>query len=209
MNPQDLNHWIAAISGAAALAFTVLRWVLPWSRKVIKDIKALVAALTTLDAIVVTLAKIEHEVLPNNGGSMRDEIRALGRDSRMQGARIDAIMDFGPSAIFEADETGKYVLINATFQLWLGRATKNLLGNGWLTSVDADDRERVRGEWFAAVRDQREYRNHYAMVSDSGMRIDVECTARPITDPSTGDLLRYHGQIRRQPLTNFVSEDAE
>jgi PAS domain S-box-containing protein len=198
MDAQSAYFIVSIVITVFGAVYAFARWAWPRIKAVTEKLRPYFAGLASLDVICADLAAIKHELLPNGGGSFRDEFREQARENRMQGAILRASLDFSDAAMFQADATGEFRWVSATLQGWVGRSFSHLLRRGWLTSVADEDRERVRAGWEAALRDQREYRGQYTLISDTGERIPVECVARPVCDPATGVLHRYLGHIRRR-----------
>lgn len=94
-------------------------------------------------------------------------------------ARADLNID---ACEFTCDHDGSVTNVNQTFARWLGVGKQELLGWGWINYVHPEDRERVRQEWSACIRDHRTLNIRYRLVEEDGDVTNVHTIATPIPD---------------------------
>ncbi|MDQ3287665.1 MAG: PAS domain-containing protein [Pseudomonadota bacterium] len=191
MDLQSALEMTAAAGAAAGGLFGL--WKL-----VAKRARPFFRALASFHLIPAQLAAIKHELEPNGGGSMRDEVRRIGRDIRLHGATLRAYVENSNEGIFEADGQGLYIYSNGTYLRWTERAPSECLGFGWLSCIAETDRDDVRQEWIAAVEEKREFKMRYAMVTASGQEFSVDCLAKPIRDVGSSEVSGWVGHIRKR-----------
>lgn len=106
---------------------------------------------------------------------MEDALRAAE-------ARFRVIAEAAPVGIFLADPSGATLYVNPEglrqADLERGAAT----GDGWMRRIHPDDREAVKGEWSAAMRERRPYAQAYRLLRGDGTVVWVEVTAAPVWD---------------------------
>lgn len=85
-------------------------------------------------------------------------------------------------AEFTCASEGNVTYVNQTLARWLGVGKQELLGWGWINYVHIDDRDRVRREWMACVKEHRTLSIHYRLVEADGGITNVHAVATPIPD---------------------------
>ena len=85
-------------------------------------------------------------------------------------------------AEFTCASEGNVTYVNQTLARWLGVGKQELLGWGWINYVHIDDRDRVRREWMACVKEHRTLSIHYRLVEADGDVTKVHAVATPIPD---------------------------
>lgn len=198
VTPQNIHFAMqifAAVMTVGGSLWGVFRF---WRQQVRPRLLPYLQAFSNLDQIPLVLASIQHELKPNGGGSMRDELRRIGRDVRLHGATLRAYVDNSSDGLFESDENGVWRHTNATFNRLVERSNDEVKGWGWLSSVTDFDRDGVRDEWIDAVREKREFRKRFALVTASGSEFTVDVIAVPIRDTNNGEVLGWSGHVRRR-----------
>jgi len=125
------------------------------------------------------------EVFPvfNNCFSIADPVTgkpiavgAVMRDMRPELAAKQALADSelllrnittaAPTALWMSDENGSITYVNQTWMNWTGTSFEANLGNGWLTHIHLDDKERVNKKYKQDLENrsfyQVEFRLHHA-----------------------------------------------
>ena len=96
--------------------------------------------------------------------------------------------------LWQADPQGKTIHVNKYFLKILYRQESEMLGNGWINSIQESDRDRVSSAWDSAIEDGTNFYLHYALVNASGESIPVIGEAFKLTNPN-GEILGYMGCI--------------
>ncbi|WP_433970985.1 PAS domain-containing protein [Tunturiibacter lichenicola] len=78
----------------------------------------------------------------------------LRSDGDKQGLDFRRVADTVPGCILVADADGKALYANKRFVAALGRSLEELLGEGWLESVEPAFREEARAKWYDCIRMQ-------------------------------------------------------
>lgn len=108
-------------------------------------------------------------------------------------ARGDLNID---AAEFTCDHNGEVTNVNLTFARWLGVDKSELLRWGWINYVHIDDRERVRSEWQACIKEHRALNIRYRLVEVDGDITQVHAVATPI--PDAPPARQWVGVIRKE-----------
>ena len=72
-------------------------------------------------------------------------------DSDRQGLDFRRVADCVPGCILVADANGKVLYANKGFVATMGRPLEELLGEGWLQSVDPEFIEQAKAEWYECI----------------------------------------------------------
>lgn len=116
-------------------------------------------------------------------------------DSKATQKRYKKLMDFAPVGIFETDVHGDCSYVNKYWCEYAGLDLESSIGKGWLKALHPDDKEAVQAEWYAAAKENRDFRLEYRFLNS----IDKTTTwlsgsATSITD-SSGKILGYLGAV--------------
>ena len=137
---------------------------------------------TTQRQQTLDIKEIKGQVLPNGGSSMRDDVTAIKLVALEQKALQRAVLDSANVGFFMADISGARVFVNLRLAEMLGCQRADLLGNGWISFVAEDQREKVSREWADCVRFRREFKMPFDYITRDGRRLSVECNAREVRD---------------------------
>jgi PAS domain S-box-containing protein len=204
MSPADYTDFINLLLAAGALVAAVLgwlKWVQPSVRKYLGGVIALGNFAVVQENVSSRLISIENELKPNGGGSMRDELRQLGRQVRITAATMRGYVENSDDGSFEADERGVWIFVNSTLLRWVQRRDVEMTGLGWLSCVARDERARVLAEWESAVSEHREFSTEFSLLANGVHAFVAEVVARPIRDPATNDVTGWLGHVRRATST--------
>lgn len=151
------------------------------------------------------LQSILKEVQPNGGSSLRDAVTLTRETTKRTEMALAVFINstraqwdgMGLFAVLEASPKGDFTYVNSTFMKWTNRSERELLGNGWLNTVETTDRRGVREEWESCIDDVREFTHAFTMCRVDGPSFDVLCTATPVTEYSNGPVVKWVGVIRK------------
>lgn len=76
----------------------------------------------------------------------------MTRELSHREAEWQAMSDASPLGIFRADSRGAYTYVNPRYEQLSGLSAAAAAGEGWLTAVHPEDRERVREGWLKLLR---------------------------------------------------------
>lgn len=109
-------------------------------------------------AIKESLQKIQYEISPNSGGSMKDVLNSI-QD------RMDADEYLDPTPIYKCDERGNATSLNKALLEILGMNYAEALGHGWAKQLHDNDRRRVLDAWNEAVGIGKEFDEEYTLIN--------------------------------------------
>ena len=147
------------------------------------------ASINTLKGMVIGLKPMIDQLVAQ--GIKRTEqlqdqgsnIAAINGKVDLLGSTLSAQNNANPRlATFDTNAKGECTAVNRTYLKWVGMQREDVLGFGWINAIHPDDREHVREEWLAAVREERRFTARYRMLDSSGNAFDVEGTAERIPD---------------------------
>ena len=107
--------------------------------------------------------------------------------------RFRTLIDTVPIGIFETDTEGNCLFVNASWERMFGLTNEEAKGRGWLRSLHADDRERVRAAWEATTRAGRDFASEYRKLTPTGV-IWVSAASVALRDPA-GAVSGYLGTV--------------
>jgi len=139
------------------------------------------------------LSRIEKELLPNGGTSLRDAVDGLRRSQVLQDRSYEALLDTHDDPLFRSDRFGKCEWANRAYLRMVDKTIEDARGNGWLTFIHPEDRPAVFEEWQASAAQNRNFEMEYRLVSPQGF-IKVRAEARVLRDPS-GNIIGFLGSI--------------
>jgi PAS domain S-box-containing protein len=73
-------------------------------------------------------------------------------DDDRQGVDFRRVADTVPASILVADANGKVLYANKRFVAPLGRSLEELVGEGWLESIEPTFREEAKAKWYDCIR---------------------------------------------------------
>lgn len=197
---QDLGVVGGGLASIATLMVTLgfKKWGLPRVRSVASASTRFFKGVAAIGDLQDTVSKIHKEVTPNGGGSLRDVVNrtemALTVFINSSRAQWDGMGMFG---IFEALPDGEFSYVNGVLQKWTNRSERDFMGYGWVNSVAASDRERVRQEWESCTEDIREFSMEFRMRRADGTEFQVLWTASPVTNRTNSPVVKWVGVVRR------------
>ncbi|MBX3356278.1 MAG: response regulator [Phycisphaeraceae bacterium] len=98
------------------------------------------------------------------------ERRAMATAGRLAESerRFRTLADGAPMLVWSARADGYCDFVNKPWCDFVGARTEDEVGGGWLTHIHDDDVARVREEFFAAVREQRQFLSEYRIRRADG-----------------------------------------
>jgi len=181
---------------ATVTALTVIGTAIIWL------CKATYTGVRALRAWYVGLSDLVEKFKPNGGSSLKDTLTRIDCTLQRNTARLLALQDYEPRAIFECDAEGKCTFVNKQLCKLFGMDPADMLGTGWLLGVPEVERSGVWDNWAESIKNTTPYEATYHVRN---RRTDVtrnyRTNALPMVD-QRGNLLGYHG------LVELVSEDS-
>lgn len=213
MMPLDeMKSWLQLLLALPALVMAYkLPGVYRWMKTKIAQALAgamLAHIMPVLEEMKSSIGEVRHQVFPNGGGSMNDTLRAVLQSSERTEFRLGVLQSTARAyqdadlsqARFEAGQDGRMTWVSYALLRWCARSADQVSGYGWLNCVIQDDRVRVRNEWEAAVREQREFALQFKMRGADDKAFLVDAFAKPIRHSATPAVEQWVGTIARVAL---------
>jgi PAS domain S-box-containing protein len=117
------------------------------------------------------------------GNSNQSELGDVNRPASMV-ADLDflAVIESLPNLVFVTDADGFNIYTNSEFQKFAGLKSAQLLGDGWLSVLHPDDRERAATIWATARKVQEAYEAEYRFCGEGGDYRSFLCRASPMRE---------------------------
>lgn len=143
-------------------------------------VKPIVLYLRRLVEIQATLYSIAEQFRPNHGSSMKDALNRLESMTVSLHERQISLANAFPVGMFEATADGDTRWINSKCSDILGLDADDAAGHGWLSAVDASDRERVADEWTNCVNHVRKFSMRYTFRNSDDVTTLCDVVAVPM-----------------------------
>ena len=148
---------------------------------------ALAAAQEMAAATLHEVKQIRKELQPNGGGSLHDLVLGLVAGQRARDDREDR-------PLFWTDAAGACTHANRAYRTLAGRELPDLIGTGWVNFIHPEDRPRVLDAWRQAVVENRDFEEHYQVLSTDGVVHHVAARACRVMTPQ-GRTVGYYGEL--------------
>ena len=119
------------------------------------------------------LARIEAELRPNGGESLRDAINDIANKQHEQDAFGRALLHTSNLATLRTDAHGKLTHINRAYQYLTGWSLDEVKGDGWVNAISPEDRDRIKHRWQEAVASKREFHDDIIFVRPDGAKFEA------------------------------------
>ena len=115
------------------------------------------------------------------------------RLARYMYAELHAMNDDSPLGIVRTDADGQCDYVNQAFERISGLRSEQARGDGWLSAVHPEDRERVVREWHAALSENRPYESVHRLLRSGGTTAWASVKAAPIRN--RGGVIGYTASV--------------
>ncbi len=141
------------------------------------------------------MLKVEAELSPNGGSSIKDSISRIEAACVFAAGKLSNLASALDIGIFETDATGSCLSVSEKWTRLTGVSQDDAKGWGWVGGIAIEDQKRIRREWESSVKESRRFTAVYKTVIGK----TIKATASPVK-LNTGAILGYVG---------MVSEDGE
>lgn len=141
-----LPQW-AAIFTIMGVVISLLKPVRQWFAKIWRS---------TFGRQSAQLDRIEKELRPNGGDSLRDAIDEIYNKQTEFEARATAALNIHPEAVFRTDTEGRVIFTNRAHQRLTGFSQGEAYGHGWVNYLAPYERRRMQDLWQETVKNGRE-----------------------------------------------------
>ncbi len=145
--------------------------------------------LTSKVSVFVDLFKKTEEVKRQAA-----QLAAMNAELRESEERFRSLSACSPVGIFLTDVEGRCTYTNPRFQTICGLTLEEGLGDGWLKSVQPEDRERIKAEWSNWTITNQEYSSEFRVKTADGLERQVHVRASPMLS-AQGELLGHVGTV--------------
>lgn len=173
-NLQEVLTFCAIIAGAITTIFI-------FYRKVVKrPVCNFCNSVRQFFNIGQKIEYVYNELKPNSGASLKDSVKRIEENIIVLMNKHRIIVDDYHTGILETDSEGKITWANATYLEMTDRDLRDILGNGWINSVDPKERDVVYLAWQNAMEQQRPFEGKFHITKPNGDRLLVKGFAYPI-----------------------------
>lgn len=147
-----------------------------------------------VEEIAPLVQRINQELSPNGGESMKDTVNRVDRKVEYLQARFRKYDEDNEDAVFELDEHGRMVYTNPAFCELIQADDRDLKHRDWISHVVAEDRPRVLAELDVAIANKMPidivvtFQHKMERTSPIHLHADPHVRAQ-----SPKDLLRFFG----------------
>lgn len=138
--------------------------------------------------------KLNEDLKPNGGSSLRDAIDRIDRRVALSEQRSRYFAEHPGEISFETDVDGNTVWVSKGWQEVYGISGADAQGRGWISGVHPEDREAVVREWYNAVNDKRRFEMKYRVNDDA--TIYVYCESYPLVS-TKGQIVGWLGYVKK------------
>lgn len=202
MTSEDIQTYLEI--GVAALS--ILGFLYGGWKMVITPIKKATAKLDKLDLLVATInddilpviQSLHREFSKNSGKSIKDQITRIDNNTKVSDSRIRLIAtNLVSTGLFECDASGMYTWVNKALSDMFGLEREEMLENGWISAIVAEDRNRVWKNWTECVAQHIPYEEEYTVFN---RKTNEEFSVRVVAIANKNDygqILSYLGTIAK------------
>jgi PAS domain S-box-containing protein len=124
----------------------------------------------------LTLARIEAELHPNGGSSLRDKLNSIADKQFDFEAHLNASLNVHEVALFRTNASGGVIASNRAHQILTGFNLTQLAGDGWINVICPEDRHNVFEKWKEAVNAGIEFSENICYQKPDGKKYAVHVT---------------------------------
>lgn len=171
----------------------IVEWISLFFRIVTTKIKKKLSMNLTcpVPGIQNALNRIQAELHPNGGSSLRDAInridartKTIEANTRRLQVSHEVLTEVVDVPFFRSDANGNTTYCSNSLCRLAGIASsKDYMGMNWLTYVHNDDVDHVRSSWLVAIAEKRTFLGSFRLVNPySGKTYNIVEKATPVLD---------------------------
>lgn len=146
--------------------------------------------LTPFKKILYSIESSAAQLRPNGGTSIHDKIDKIAKATELNASRVITLLDTSSTCVYECNPDGSWYYANDTLCKLFNVPKEDMMVNGWLKGLGADERERVYHIWSTAVKLRLPYECSYKLTSGD----IISTVAEPMLS-SDGELFGYRGTL--------------
>jgi diguanylate cyclase (GGDEF)-like protein/PAS domain S-box-containing protein len=141
-------------------------------------------ALCVVDHKPRQLTEEQQDALRTLGLQVVSQLEFRRREHGMKAAelRYKTLTENAPIGVFETDADGACLFINDHLSQLLGKPEEEVLGDNWVESIHAEDRQKVFSEWMSTVATGQEFSMDYRLSRPDESVVWVHANAVPVRD---------------------------
>jgi PAS domain S-box-containing protein len=196
----NINEISQALVGIVAGAGAIGAIYLYVSKKIVIPVKKYFSSISDsigqIPKINNQISEISKELSTNGGMSIKDSVNRIDKNMHYLEQRQKAILTSSKQiCYFETDSRGNVTTVNRLYQRLTNRTIEELLGYGWLNTIEESDREEVRSEWNRCISNIEEFHDIFYIQNTDGIKYRVRIEAFPIKSKDDS-LLGYVGFLK-------------
>lgn len=205
LTKENIELVLAFCAGIVAVFAFIKKIIVPLWKKMrsgMSGAMALIRLADQGDRIIKVLDKIQSELLPNGGKTLRDSltrieksISTIEEDSKLSKEKFASFFEITDSGLWESDKTGLFVRCNRAMCAIIGLSSERMAGFGWLLAIKENERDHVQEEWKSSVESRREFSMQFHIEKENGTVFKILAVAIPIKSAS-GEVSGYLGKCR-------------
>lgn len=139
-----------------------------------------------------------------------DPLQAASEEAKPDYRRL---AELAPVGLFQTDAAGNCLFVNKRWCEIAGMEPSAALGQGWLSALHPEDRDRVSIEWYEAARGGYEFASEYRFRTPDGKVTWLQGTAAA-TYSDTGEVSGYIGTVtdiskRKAALETLAAKESQ
>lgn len=198
---SNLKEFSAVIVAVAAALAVLWKPIVTGIKKMIqlyRDIKSFGKNINTtirqVNEIYPIVNKLNEDLKPNGGSSLRDAIDRIDRRVALSEQRSRYFAEHPGEISFETDVDGNTIWVSKGWEEVYGVSRDDAKGRGWINGVHPDDREDVVREWYNAIQDKRRFEMRYRVNDEES--VYVYCESYPLVS-TKGQIVGWLGYIKK------------
>lgn len=134
------------------------------------------------------------QLRPNGGDSLLDRITRIELALYTSIQKYRHLFSVLNLPYWESDASGACIHASPALAEVIGLRPDEILGNGWVSAVHPEDRERVFDEWNDAVEQKRAFVERYRFIHKDKSIMYVQGQALPVLD-AKGNITAFVGTL--------------
>lgn len=140
------------------------------------------------------IERIEFELKPNGGSSVKDAINRIESAIKLQDKKLLTFFQSMPFGTFIADKSGNWTDVNLMLCRITERHESELKGKNWLRWVIEDDRVDILTEWETTVRNETMFDFETSYLTPTEDLKSIRISASQLKNDNN-ELIGYFGTV--------------
>lgn len=150
--------------------------------------------LKKLVIFIPTIERIDYELKPNGGSSVKDAINRIESKINLQDQKVLALIKSMPYGTFISDSDGNWTDVNLTLCRITGRTESELEGRDWLNWIDEKHKLGVILEWERAIKNKMVFDVEVNYSNPNGEYIPLRFSGNQLKNEKD-ELVGYFGTV--------------